>query len=245
MVPVLTNKIPSDSDDRICLCSKCHHRNIVTAKFCGCCGASLSEKSIVKDRKQAFFSKHFHKPEKKEKIVLNPVASSVTVGFSTRIKLLFSKKYKKIDIAYRIVLMTAAMLILFSGAVSCAFFYNTDLIRISKRPFNDVPLDHPVYSACSNMIKIQAIGFRQSYNLAPYENISVAEWNYAVSRMAAYYGMDLFNGLKLPEKSSISVELIRNKLNALGFSGNRLSDIKRFNSFKCLEEALAEAGCVI
>lgn len=251
VIPDSTEEKIVGSTGEVCVCVKCHHRNIATAKFCGCCGVALSQKNIVKNKENfPTITKHFTNKKSNEKpkdVAANKQSFSLDL-FLSKLKLRFKKKcekYRNVDTAYRVVLMTAAMLIIFSGAISYAFFYDTEIVRVSSSSFSDVALDHPIYSLCHNLIKIRAIGVRQSNNLAPYEDISVAEWNYAIDCMINYYGMDYFRGLKISEKSFISLSLLRNKLNSMGFNGNGLADIKRINAFKCLENALVEAGCVI
>ena len=155
------------------------------------------------------------------------------------------RAFRSEEFVYRVVLISAVFLMFFSGAVSYAFLNATDIVRFSNRPFSDVSLDHPIYVMCPNLLKIHGIGIRKNNTLAPYEDISVVEWNYAVNCMANHYNMNIFRKLQIEENEKIGLNILRERLMSLGFKPDTLKDIKRFNAFRCLEETLKETGCVI
>lgn len=135
--------------------------------------------------------------------------------------------------------MTLALFILVASMVmSYQLFNSTDSIKVSSLPFADIPTDHPVYRLCTNLVKIQAIGYRKILEFAPHEAISAAEWNYALNASARQLGRVLPDYAFFQEGSEVSVDLLREKISALTGKPKTFSDNSRIRSFYQLECAL-------
>ncbi len=136
-------------------------------------------------------------------------------------------------------IMTLALFILVASMVmSYQLFNSTDSIKVSSLPFADVPADHPVYRMCPNLIQLQAIGYRKILELAPYEPISAAEWNYAINTAARHLGRAIPESAFFQEGSVVSPDLIREKLATFDGRPESISDNSRIKSFYHLERAL-------
>ena len=207
-------------------CSHCGAFNkLIAAKFCGNCGSPNEAKA-----------------EKQ------PVSKAVTKKKSFKIR--FKKAYKKIlkyikywflpsnDRFFKRVIASAFLLLVISVIAGYRMYTNVNTIHLAKVKFSDVSVDHPVYAVCKNLLVIDAISFRKNLELAPYENISATEWNYALNQASKHLNRKYSNSAYFSKNDPISVESINNKLRALNSNSSDIIDTSRIQSFYILEQTL-------
>lgn len=159
-------------------------------------------------------------------------------GAALAAKNLRSGKRSRRKIFFKGILTLALFILVASVVMSYQLFNSTDSIKVSLLPFADVPSDHPVYSLCPNLIRIQAIGYRKILELAPYEPISAAEWNHALSAVASNLGRNIPGSAFFQEGSKVSSRSIREKIAAVAGKTENVGDNSRIKSFYLLERAL-------
>lgn len=222
------------------ICANCQHGNVILAKFCGKCGCRL-EKAIVSTTLNGEPT-----PDRLTYRHWSYKVVSVFAGVALEILIKFKNQMLAVDFAYKTVLATAMMLVLFSGFLSYLFLNDTSTVKVSHLSFTDVSLDHPIYSSCKNLLKIKGIGYRNSLRLAPHERISVAEWNYSVKKAIDYLGQDTLNTLFFESKEEVTATEIKKKLKDLKLYGETIQDdVSRISAFVCLEKAIFEGGSLI
>lgn len=158
-------------------------------------------------------------------------------------KLIVKKVAFCYEFAYRAILGSAFLLLVFSGFLSYVFFNDTSSVRVSNLPFADVAFDHPVYSSCKNLLKIKGIGYRKFLKLAPYEKISLAEWNYTVKRAMEFLQEGSLEALYIDKEEDINRNEIVRRFKKLSLPADFTEDnLSRITAFVCLEKALFEGG---
>jgi len=137
---------------------------------------------------------------------------------------------------FRAVLVLAGILVAASAVMSYQLFNRTDGVKVSSMPFADVPVDHPVYRTCGNLLEIQAVSYRKILEFAPHETISPAEWNHALNSVATHMKMVVPAEAMLPENSGVTVELLRSRVEILAGDPEWVSDTSRIKAYFCLEQ---------
>jgi hypothetical protein len=199
---------------RALVCPKCRHGNIRRAKFCGSCGNRLEQFSAA------------------------ALAVAAFQGLCGVIRNLFS-----VDSLYRVVLLTAVVVVLGSGMVSYRLLNDTSVVKTSPLPFTDVAMDHPVYFLCNNLLNLKAISYRSFLRLAPYDQISVSEWNYAVRRVAEHLDNRRLLFLCLEAREEVTDAKLKGRLEALGYYGLKTdSAVTRISVYASLDRLLSEGG---
>jgi hypothetical protein len=79
-------------------------------------------------------------------------------------------------------------LLLFSSSITFFVLAGSKKVMAAESHFSDVPLDHPVYHMCRQLLQIGAIEPYYGTNLAPFEKISAEAWNRALKRIGEYLG---------------------------------------------------------
>lgn len=217
-------------------CGQCGAYNqIAIAKFCGHCGArrvlpqlylfSSSDhsednavNSTVYQPKQ---EPHIKKAKKKEPFLVRLV-----------------KFFRNPEKTFKLVVGTACCLLMTSVLCGYKMYSSSDTVRITHTKFSDISLDHPIYDVCKKLLSINAIGFRRNREFAPYEQISTAEWNHALSQAAKRLGRDYTMSAYFFPEEEISLESLNEKLQTLNPEGPELSDTNRLQIFYTLEQTL-------
>lgn len=137
---------------------------------------------------------------------------------------------------FRAVLALAGILVAASAVMSYQLFNRTDGVKISPMPFADVPVDHPVYRTCRNLLEIQAVSYRKILEFAPHETISPAEWNHALSSAATHMKIAAPAEAMLPENSRVTVDLLKSRVEILAGDPEWVSDTSRIKAYFCLEQ---------
>ncbi len=137
---------------------------------------------------------------------------------------------------FRAVLALAGILVAASAVMSYQLFNRTDGVKVSPMPFADVPVDHPVYRTCRNLLEIQAVSYRKILEFAPHETISPAEWNHALSSAAAHMKTAVSAEAMLPEKSKVTLDSLRRRVELLAGDPEWVSDTSRIKAYFCLEQ---------
>lgn len=137
---------------------------------------------------------------------------------------------------FRAVLALAGILIAASAVMSYQLFNRTDGVKVSPMPFADVPVDHPVYRTCRNLLEIQAVSYRKILEFAPHETISPAEWNHALNSAAAHMKTSVPAEAILAENSTVTVDSLRRRVEILDGDPEWVSDVSRIKAYFCLEQ---------
>jgi hypothetical protein len=198
------------------VCPKCRHGNIRAANFCGSCGNRLERFSVS--------------------AALGAALHSGVSGVCGVIRNLFS-----VDSLYRFVLLVAVVVVLSSGMVSYRLLNDTSVIKVSPLPFTDVAMDHPVYFMCDNLLKLKAVSYRSFLRLAPYDEISVSEWNYAVRKVADHLNNRRLLFLCLEGEEEVTDSKLKGRFEALGYYDLKTdSAITRMSAYASLDRLLSE-----
>ncbi len=145
-------------------------------------------------------------------------------------------------LAFKGVMVLAIFILMASMVMSYQLFNSTDSTKVSSMPFADVPLDHPVYRLCRNLVEIRAIGYRKILELAPYAPISAAEWNYALETAASHLKRQVAASAFFKAGETVTAARLEEKLLALEASPGKFPDTSRIRSFYHLETALFAGG---
>ncbi len=209
-------------------CSHCGAFNkVVAAKFCGKCGS-------VKENPCSQPVLKTEEPPKDSTTQKSTIAN-YRVIFKHLKKWLIPTSNVRI---FKRLIASAILLLLTSVLTGYKMYTNVNIIRLSKSRFKDVAIDHPVYSVCKNLLNINAISFRKNLELAPYEKISAAEWNYVLYQASKHLNQKYSEAAYFSKNDPISVDNLNNKLRALNSNTTEILDTSRIQSFYLLEQAL-------
>ena len=216
------NNIPDKNQSGIGWhCSHCGAFNkVVAAKFCGKCG-SVKENNC---------SQPVLKAEEPIKESLKEKATKINY------KAIFKRLKRwlipasKVRIFKRLI-ASAVLLLLTSVLAGYKMYTNVNVIHLSRSRFKDVAVDHPVYSVCKNLLSIDAISFRKNLELAPYEKISTAEWNYVLDQASKHLNVKYSEEAYFSKNDPISVDNLNNKLRILNSNTSDIVDTSRIQSF--------------
>ena len=190
-------------------CSHCGAFNkVLDAKFCGKCGSIRKKEPIL------------------------PPAKNLLLNY---LKTFIHPSTMKL---YKTVIASAALLLVASVLSGYKMYTNVNTIHITKTKFSDVPIDHPIYSVCKNLLEIDAISFRKQLELAPYEEISASEWNHILNQASKYLNTKYSASAYFSKNDSVSIEKLNNKLKELSTNSREIADTSRIQSFYILEQTL-------
>lgn len=205
-------------------CSHCGAFNkVISAKFCGHCGSvriysePLSFFQIIRQKID------FAKIISSSKEILNKISIWL---------------FPPENLVFKRVISCAITLLLISIFIGYRMYSNVNTIRISKSKFSDVAIDHPVYSICKNLLGIDAISFRKNLEFAPYEKISVAEWNHVLKQASKHLNKEYSIAAYFDKNDSVSINSLNKKLRALNSSSSEINDTTRIQSYYILEQTL-------
>ncbi len=141
-------------------------------------------------------------------------------------------------VVFRGILVLALFILVASVVMSYQLFNSTASIKVSTMPFADVPVDHPVYRMCRNLVEIQAIGYRKIMEFAPYASISAAEWNFALQTAARHQKRTVPEAALFSRGDTVDAASLTDKLRILGFDPGEIPDASRIRGFYLLEKAM-------
>lgn len=210
-------------------CSHCGAFNkVAAARFCGHCGtARVTQSEQATEATDTNFNNSI---DAKPSITNQGPQSAIA-----HIKNWFLPGAEK---AYKIVIAGACCLLITSVLCGYQMYTNVDTIRLARTSFSDIPVDHPVYEVCNKLLSIDAISFRRNHELAPYENISAAEWNHALKQAFKHLDKEFPQEAFFAEKDAISVDSLNAKFRLLRADAPELTDSSRIQSFYLLERTL-------
>ncbi len=141
-------------------------------------------------------------------------------------------------LVFRGTLVLALFILIGSVVMSYQLFNSTASIKVSTMPFADVPVDHPIYRMCRNLLEIRAIGYRKIMELEPYSPISAAEWNFALQIAARHQKRTLPEAAMFENGEIVDAASLAEKLRSLGYEPGLLPDVSRIRGFHLLEKAM-------
>lgn len=118
-------------------------------------------------------------------------------------------------------------------------------VYADNQVFDDVALDHPVYTECKNLLAFDGVLLRSRGKFSPYEKISVDEFNQALLAAIRFNRCPL-QGEMLIEPNRLQAEFLREKVKKIAdLTGKRRSfdriekaaffDLSRFNQLAMLD----------
>ncbi len=142
-------------------------------------------------------------------------------------------------------LLFALVLLLLASSITVFILFNSRSAMAAEVQFKDIPLDHPVYQMCRQMLYIGAIKPRAGMSLAPFEKVSAAEWNFALHRVGEHLGRVIPHSALFAADDEISGRSMLLRLQNLaddscGISSAIRIDHSRLAAFFILERCLLD-----
>lgn len=112
-------------------------------------------------------------------------------------------------------LLVAIFLLLISVTATFFVLANSSNVVAADQSFSDIPLDHPAYQLCQQLIRIGAVKLRPGMTLAPFEKISASDWNHALSRIGEHFVRAIPEALKFNSDDEICSSAIIRRVQSL------------------------------
>lgn len=233
-----------------CCCPFCAAANLLDANFCGNCGKRISQRNLVQQKTKAHCLKL-------KKILLSAfrILRSGAKNFFRQTARTLSR-LKKIKIRYRSNLTMKTRIV--SALISCfllAFLGTWFILRVNAGvavadgPFADVPLDHPLYTECRELLRLDGCRIKD-LKFAPYEMIDKDSLNQALLAAIRYNRLDLKEDMlfaaDLPDSKGVYQHFSRlaqasgrkNRFDSI--EPYRFDDQTRFNIYSLIETIFLE-----
>ena len=140
-------------------------------------------------------------------------------------------------------LLFAGFILLFVSCVTCMILLNSRSAVAADNIYVDLPLDHPSYQMCRNMINLGAITPRAGQTFAPFEKITAEEWNYALQKIGTHLGRAIPQAARFTSDHEISGRSMLLRLHSFvddtcGLASLNRLDHTRISAFFLLEHCL-------
>ncbi|MBU1106532.1 MAG: hypothetical protein KKB51_07710 [Candidatus Riflebacteria bacterium] len=142
-------------------------------------------------------------------------------------------------------LLGTLLLLLTSGTVTFFVLANSSSVVTADQAFRDIPLDHPVYQLCRQLIRIGAVRPRPGMTLEPFEKISASDWNHALMQIGKHSARVIPEAAKFGSNDEVCADSICRRLQSLAPDECELlrppsSDSTRLAVYFMLERCLLE-----